>query len=404
VPADRASCPRAPNWRELPDMLSGYRVVELAIWVAGPASGGILADWGAEVIKVEAPSGDPMRRMFGAIGVEQDRVPPYELDNRGKRCVALDLTTDGGKADMDALLATADVFITNMRPDALERLGFDHESVRARFPRLVYASVTGYGLGGADRDRPGYDIGAFWARSSLAHSMVPTGEYPIPLKSGMGDHITAITITTGILAALLNRERTGEGRLVETSLLRAGTYVNGWDIGIRSYFGRIASARTHAQSQVPLLNCYRAADGKSFWLIGLEGDRHWPGLVAALGRPELREDERFRSGTARKKNSEALIAVLDDLFASATRDEWTARFDAHDVWWSPVNSIADVLEDPQAEAAGAWVEMPRDPAEPTAGTYRTAASPVSFSDYVQVPGPVHAVGEDTDDVLQALGR
>ena len=202
-------------------MLSGYRVVELAIWVAGPASGGILADWGADVIKVEAPSGDPMRKMFGAIGVEQDRVPPYELDNRGKRCVVLDLTTDAGKTEMDALLATADVFITNMRPDALERLGFDHESVRARFPRLVYASVTGYGLGGADRDRPGYDIGAFWARSSLAHSMVPTGEYPIPLKSGMGDHITAITITTGILAALLNRERTGEGRLVETSLLRA---------------------------------------------------------------------------------------------------------------------------------------------------------------------------------------
>ena len=385
-------------------MLSGYRVVELAIWVAGPASGGLLADWGADVIKVESPAGDPMRAMFGAIGVEQDRVPPYELDNRGKRCVVLDLTTDAGKESMDALLATADVFLTNMRPDALERLGFDHESVRARFPRIIYASVTGYGLKGADRDRPGYDIGAFWARSSLAHSMVPTGEYPIPLKSGMGDHITAVTITTGILAALLNREKTGEGRLVETSLLRTGTYVNGWDIGIRSYFGRIASARTHAQSQVPLLNCYRAADGKGFWLIGLEGDRHWPGVVAALGRPDLREDERFRTSPARKKNSEALVAIFDELFASASRDEWTARFDEHDVWWSPVNSIADVLEDPQAEAAGAWVEMPRDPADPGAGTYRIAASPVTFSGYVQIPGEVHGVGQDTDEVLGALGR
>ena len=383
-------------------MLSGYRVVELAIWVAGPASGGILSDWGAEVIKVEAPAGDPMRKMFGAVGVEQDRVPPYELDNRGKRCVVLDLQTEAGRADMDALLATADVFLTNIRPDALARLGLDHAALRARFPKIVYASVTGYGLEGEDRDRPGYDVGAFWARSSLAHSMVPTGEHPIGLKSGMGDHITGLTITTGILAALLNRERTGEGRLVETSLLRAGIYVNGWDIGVRSYFGRIASTKPREQNPSPLVNCYRAADGLSFWLIGLEGDRHWPGLVAAIDRPDLLTEPRFAGAVLRKKNCGPLIALLDEVFAAAPRAEWTARFDAHDVWWSPVNSIADVLDDPQAEAAGAWVDMPRDPADPATGTYRMAAAPVSFSNYVQIPGPVHSVGEDTDEVMRSL--
>jgi crotonobetainyl-CoA:carnitine CoA-transferase CaiB-like acyl-CoA transferase len=186
--------------------LAGVRVVELGVWVAGPAAAGLMADWGADVVKVEPPAGDPQRRVFGALGVaDQQGVPPFEIDNRGKRSVVLDLQTDDGRVQMERLLATADVFVTNVRPEALARLGLAHDEVLARHPRLVYASLTGYGLEGPERDRAGYDIGAFWARSGLAHTMVPPDELPPGLRSGMGDHVTGMSLLGGVLAKLLER-------------------------------------------------------------------------------------------------------------------------------------------------------------------------------------------------------
>jgi crotonobetainyl-CoA:carnitine CoA-transferase CaiB-like acyl-CoA transferase len=381
-------------------MLEGIRVVELAAWVAGPAAGGVLAEWGADVVKVEPPGGDPQRRVFQAIGVEVGAAPPFELDNRGKRSVTLDLQTDDGRRVMEGLLATADVFLTNLRRDALERLGLDHARLRARYPRLVYAQVSGYGLDGPDRDRPGYDIGAFWARSSMAAAHVPPGTPPPALRSAIGDHTTAITTVAGIMGALFERERTGEGRLVSTSLLRTGLYCMGWDIGIFLRFGRIQSARPRERHPAPLLNCYQAADGKAFWLIGLEQDRHWPGLIAAIGRPDLAEDPRFTNARTRAKESEALIAVLDEMFSTRTREEWAVAFDAHDVWWAPVNTIADVVVDPQAVAAGGFVDMPVDDGEEP---YRAVASPVDFDGQGHRPGRVPTPGEHTDEVLAELG-
>ena len=387
-------------------MLNGVRVVELAIWVAGPGAGGILADWGAEVIKVEGPAGDPMRNLFGNLGIEQSRVPPYELDNRGKRCVLLDLRTDEAKADLDALLVDADVFLTNLRPDALERLGLSHEAVRARFPHLIYASVTGYGLEGQDRDRAGYDIGAFWARSSIAHSIVPPGELPPASRSGMGDHTTAIAIVSGICAALFDRSRTGEGRLVHTSLLRTGVYVNGWDLGIREYFGKISATRPRTAMAAPLINSYLASDGRGFWLLGLEQDRHWPGVIRALDCLTWADDDRFRTAVVRAANARALIALMDAEFARHTYDHWTARFDEFDVWFAPINSLADALEDPQIAASGAWVSMAVSNEAAILGEkpYRLAASPVGFSGWVETPGPVESLGESTDFVLRRAGR
>ncbi len=382
-------------------MLTGVRVVELAIWVAGPGAGGILSDWGAEVIKVEGPTGDPMRNLFGNLGIDQARVPPYELDNRGKRCIVLDLRTQEAVAQLHGLLDDADIFLTNLRPDALERLGLDHESVRARHPSLIYASVTGYGLAGPDRDRAGYDIGAFWARSSIAHSMVPPGELPPASRSGMGDHTTAISMVSGICAALFDRTRTGEGRLVHTSLLRTGVYVNGWDLGIREYFGRIQSTKHRTEMGAPIINSYMTADGRGFWLLGLEQDRHWPTLLQALRRTEWADDERFTSAGRRAANARALIAMLDIEFATLPYDIWVERFDECDVWFAPINSLADALDDDQIAAAGAWVQMPVDEA---AGerAYRLAASPVGFSDWEEHPGPVEALGASTDEILARL--
>jgi crotonobetainyl-CoA:carnitine CoA-transferase CaiB-like acyl-CoA transferase len=381
-------------------MLEGVRVVELGVWVAGPAVGGLLADWGADVIKVEPPTGDPMRAVFGALGIDVGQNPPFELDNRGKRSVVIDLSTDEGRAMMERLLETADVFATNLRPDALERLGLDHVSVRARHRRLIYCSLTGYGLDGPDRDRAGYDVGAFWARSSAAAKLVPPGTDPPGIRSGFGDHTTALAALSGVLAALLDRQRTGEGRLVATSLLRAGTYVMGWDIGVYLRFGRIQGTRPRTEMAAPLINCYRAADGAWFWLLGLEQHRHWPGVVAALERPELATDPRFATTKARAEHAGELIAELDEAFATRPRSEWEARFDQHDVWWAPVQTIPEVTVDPQAHAAGSFVTMtPRSGEDP----YSAVASPVSFSGYDQRPGPVPALGEHTEELRRELG-
>ena len=381
-------------------MLEGIRVVELAMWVAGPSAGGIMADWGADVVKVEAPGGDPQRRVFKALGLAVETAPPFELDNRGKRSVVLDLQTDAGRDAMARLVATADVFLTNLRVEALERLGLDHATLRARHPRLVYASVTGYGLDGPDRNRPGYDIGAFWARSSMAAALVPKDEMPPHARSAMGDHVTGITTVAGIMAALFERERTGEGRLVATSLLRTGIYTMGWDIGIFLRFNRIQSARPRHRFTAPLLNSYRTADGKGFYLIGLEQDRHWPGVIAAIERPDLAADPRFDTAAGRVKECEALIAELDEIFASRTRDEWAAAFDANDVWWAPINTIADVVEDPQAIAAGAFVDMPVAAGETP---YRAVSSPVDFDGIHPTGRAVPAVGQHTDEILRELG-
>ena len=382
-------------------LLDGYRVVELGAWVAGPGAGGVLADWGADVIKVETPAGDPMRQLFKVLsGHLQPESPPFDLDNRGKRSLVLDLRDDDGRAALDALLGTADVFLTNLRPDALERMRLAPEPTLAAHPRLVYASVSGYGLEGPDRDRPGYDLGAFGARTGIAHLHGAAFDEPVAIRSGMGDHVTALTAVTGILAALLERERSGKGQLVATSLLRAGIYCIGWDLGIQLRFGKMAPVTGRSANANPLVNSYRAGDGLWFWLLGLETDRHWPRLVAALDRPDLAGDERFDSARGRRKNAAALVAELDAEFARRPRQDWFDRFDDEDVWWAPVQTPDEVVSDPQALAAGAFVDVPEGAGAPA---HRAVATPVTFGRGAVQPRPVPALGEHTDEILKELG-
>ena len=376
--------------------LKGVRVVELGVWVAGPACAGVLADWGAEVIKVEPPEGDPQRNIFGALGQsDQPAVPPFEIDNRGKKSVVIDLRDPTGLEKMYELLATADAFVTNVRLAALARLGLDPETVRAKFPKLVFGIVTGYGLTGPDAHRPGYDLGGYWARSGLAHTLVPPGANPPPNRSGQGDHVTAMSLVAGVSAALFDAQRTGKGRLVSTSLLRNGMYNIGWDIGIQLRFGKRESTKARENGRAPLMLNYFAGDGRAFWLLALEGDRHWPALVAAIDSDALRVPQ-FESAKTRLANNTELIATLDELFAQRSFAEWTRRFDQHDVWWAPVNSIVDVIEDPQARAAGGFVPMtPRDGEAP----YEAVNNPVDFDGYELKPGTVPRLGEHTKQIL-----
>jgi len=380
--------------------LEGIRVVELGLWVAGPAAGGLLADLGADVVKIEPPAGDPMRRFFSlATGSKVERNPPFELDNRGKRSVVIDLTDSRGRDATERIITGADVFLTNMRPRALEKLGLDHESLLARHPELIYTSITGYGLRGEERDRPGYDVGAFWARTGVADTLRAGDGAPPAIRGGFGDHITAITTIAAILAAIVERTHTGKGRLVETSLQRTGMYCIGWDLGIQLEFDKVKRPVERAENEQPILNCYRAADDRWFWLIGLEADRHFPGVLQAIERPELAADERFATVRDQRRNRAALIAILDAAFASRPLEHWAERFDAEGVWWAPVQTPAESVADRQALANDAVVSVPGM----EGGTTRQIAPPFGLGDACTPRGAAPKLGQHTREVLLESG-
>jgi crotonobetainyl-CoA:carnitine CoA-transferase CaiB-like acyl-CoA transferase len=380
--------------------LDGVRVVELGVWVAGPAAGGVLADWGADVVKIEPPAGDPARGFAKMIGGDLPFNPPFEMDNRSKRSIVIDLGHRDGVLLADELLAGADAFVTNIRLDALERLGLDPDALRARHPALVYGIITGFGLEGDERDRAAYDIGAFWARSGIAGLLTSPGGQPPFQRGGMGDHGAGMTLAAGICAALVARGRTGAGQLVHTSLLRHGMYTISFDLNTALRFGvPLAVAKREGMTN-PAINCYRDAEGRWFWLIGLEGDRHWPDLCRAVDRPDWIDDVRFVTADARREHIAELIGLLDDVFATRTREEWGAALDREDMWWAPVQTTDEVLADAQAAAGGGFVDVP-DPD----GSVTMVNTPVDFRG---TPGGPRSLppelGQHTDEILAELGR
>ena len=382
-------------------VLEGIRVVELGAWVAGPCAGMILADWGAEVTKIEPLSGDPYREIFkSSAGIEVDLNPPFEMDNRGKRSVAVDVGTAEGAAIVRKLTDEADVFLTNVRVQALARAGLGYDDLSADHARLVYARATGYGEDGPDRDRAAYDVGAFWARAGIAASLTREGTDPPFQRGGMGDHVTGLALASGIAGALYAREKTGRGQLVTTSLLRAGTYFLGFDLSIVMRLGFGFPPQTRRSLGNHMMSCFKTSDGRWLWLIGLEADRHWPKLVEALERPQWKDDPRMTDIATRAGNAEGIYDELDAVFATRTLEQWAERLDAHDVWWAPVQNAEEVAADPQAHAAGAFTDVPLHD-----GTSAlTVASPV---DYSQAPAkaraPAPEIGEHTDRVLLDAG-
>lgn len=381
--------------------LEGIRVVELGVWVAGPAAGGILADWGAEVVKVEPIGGDPGRMFQFMLGGDMPTNPVFDMDNRGKRSIALDLTADAGRAVMEELLAQADVFVTNVRLGGLDRLGLDHSSVTARHRGLVYAAVTGYGIEGAEADSGAFDVAGFWARSGIAHLLTPEGGDPPFQRGGMGDHSTALATAAGVCAALVARQRTGEGQVVSTSLLRQGAYTISFDLSIALGWGLTLNIGRRDNMGNPAMNNYTAGDGRRFWLVGLEPDRHWAPLVRTVGRPEWLDDEHYSTPRARRHNAAELVAELDEIFATRTLDEWAEIFATEpELFWAPIQSPDDLLADPQFTAAGGLVEVPDG-----ATTSTMVATPVDFSGTVWAPTAMAPrLGQHSDEILRSLGR
>ena len=379
--------------------MEGVKVVELGVWVAGPAAGGILADWGADVIKLEPPAGDPARMFGRMLGLDAELSPPFEMDNRGKRSVVLDLGTPGGTAAAFELLATADVFITNVRPGALRRTGLDFEAVAARNPRLVYGLITGYGMTGPDADRAAYDVAAFWARSGLAHLLTRPGDSPPFQRGGMGDHTAGMTLAAAVCAALVARARTGTGQLVSTSLYRQGAYTVSFDLNTFLLTGHPIAIGQRETMGNPCMNNYTAGDGRRFWIVGLESGRHWPALCRAVGRSEWLTDPRYADARTRAANAAELIAELDVIFATKPLDEWAKAFAGEpDFFWSPINSIEDVLADEQFHATGGIVYVPDEDS-----TVPMVATPADFHGTPSAPRSVAPkLGEHTDEVLAEL--
>jgi crotonobetainyl-CoA:carnitine CoA-transferase CaiB-like acyl-CoA transferase len=339
--------------------MEGVRVIELGVWVAGPSASGILADWGAEVIKIEPPEGDPFRGLFAGLSTITAN-PPFELDNRGKRSIVLDLANPDGLAIARQLLDGADVFLSNMRPRVLEKYGLDYDSVAARNPRLVYCQVNGYGPEGEEANRASYDVGAFWSRAGVAASLMsdPNGEPPMQ-RGGMGDHMTGSNAAGAIAAALYNRERTGKGQRVAVSLMRIGAYMMGWDLNTVLRLGRVAPPYDRYHSPNPIINSFRDRDGRWFWLLLLQADRHWPDLLRALDAPHLAEDPRFKTIGDRMQNTAECVHEIDRILATKPLSEWAPIFDANHVWFAPVQTLQELADDPVAAAAGWSMSMRR---------------------------------------------
>ncbi|MGH3584512.1 MAG: CaiB/BaiF CoA transferase family protein, partial [Mycobacterium sp.] len=328
--------------------MDGFTVVELGVWVAAPATGAILADWGADVIKIEPPAGDPART-FGAmmgLGAETGTAanPPFQMDNRSKRSIVLDLGTAQGRDTAVELLSTADVFVTNLRPGALHRLGLGPEAVAQINPRLVYGLITGYGIDGPDADRAAYDVAAFWARAGLADLLTRPGETPPFQRGGMGDHSVGMTLAAAVCAALLARTRTGAGQLVSTSLYRQGAYTVSFDLNTVLLTGQQVAIGQRESMGNPCMNNYAAGDGRRFWIVGLQGERHWPALCRAVDRGDWLTDPRFARPRDRYVNARELIAALDAIFATKPLTDWAEVFAGEpDFFWSPINSLDDVI-------------------------------------------------------------
>jgi crotonobetainyl-CoA:carnitine CoA-transferase CaiB-like acyl-CoA transferase len=382
--------------------LDGIRVIELGIWVAVPSAAAVLADWGAQVVKIEPPDGDPLRGLAatGLVPYQPDVNPAFQLDNRGKRSIVLDLRQAAGRNAAYALLADADVFLSNLRPRKLAALGMESKALAAVNPRLVHATLTGYGPTGADRDRAAFDYAAFWARAGIMASLGEPEGPPPTQRPGMGDHMTGLGMAGAIAAALYARERTGRGQAIEMSLFQSGMWMLSSDIQAALTTGYCHTPGGRRAAPNPLFNFYRTRDDRWLHLIMLQPDRHWAAFCAAIERPDLIGDERFANAIVRFQNCRELIAVLDPLFAARSLDEWAAILDRAECFWGRVQSVAEVAEDPQAEAIDAFATVELPDGRPL----RVVRSPVRFdATPAAVRGAAPELGQHTEEVLLEAG-
>ena len=386
-------------------VLEGIRVLEVAQWWFVPSCGGVLADWGADVIKVEHPvTGDPQRGLItsGLLPVGKGGFNfMWEQPNRGKRSVGIDLSSEAGRDLLYRLAESSDVFLTSFLPDARRRLEIDVEHIRARNPNIIYARGSGQGTRGPDAEKGGYDGAAFWARGGLAEAFtgsVPHAEAPVGQRPAFGDGIGGMTIAGGIAAALFKRERTGKPSIVDISLLGTACWVLSPDITSSPFIPKFPSFNRKLAPN-PVVNQYKTKDDRWLILIMLQADRYWADFCQHIDRPDLIEDERFAEGAKRFENREACVDILDQVFASRTLDEWRQKLDTLQGVWAPLQTPREIHDDRQVEANGYLPEVQGA----DGSTFKLASSPVQFDESPPDLASAPEHGQHTEEVLLELG-
>ncbi|HME69691.1 MAG TPA: CoA transferase [Myxococcota bacterium] len=354
--------------------LDGVRVVEVASYVAVPAAGALLADLGAEVVKVEVPRGELYRRTrpkYAGYATDFPENPPFHMDNRGKRSLAVDLTRPEARDAVVRLIDRAEIFITNLLPSRRRKFGLDHETLLARHPRLVMGAVNGYGIAGEEADRPAFDYAAYWARTGLMDMMRDEGLPPSLQRPAVGDHAAAVNLVCGIFAALRLRDATGSGQYVDVSLLQTGFNILGSDIANALVTKEPARRHDRRAPMNPLWNSYPVAGERWLLLVMIDPEPYWPKVCAALARQDLVADPRFADGWKRAANATALAQELERTFLTKTLEEWRPVLDAAGLIWAPVLRVEEAVQDPQARSMGYFYELEH----PTAGRFETVGPP-----------------------------
>jgi crotonobetainyl-CoA:carnitine CoA-transferase CaiB-like acyl-CoA transferase len=390
----------------MPKVMEGIKVVEVALYGFVPSAGAVLSDWGAEVVKIEHPeTGDPMRGL-AAWGIEPGTGGVshlWEIFNRGKKSVGIDLHDGDGRSLVHSLVQEADVFLTNFRGPARKKLQIDVEDIRRHNPQIIYARGTGYGPAGPDADKGGFDGISYWARSGASTAAMPPGAHrPIMMPGpAFGDIQAGMHLAGGIAAALFHRERTGEGSVVDVSLLGSGMWamqaaIAGAYVTDKDELPRIDRLTVSN----PLANVnYRTSDDRFIALSMLESDRYWPEFCRVLGQGSLADDPRFSTAASRCENAAACVELLDRLFAEHPLDFWEAVLSEQDGQWAVMRLTREALVDVQGKANGYVQEV--DYGEGIC--LPMIAPPVQFDETTTKPAPAPRFGADTDDVLLASG-
>lgn len=387
-------------------IMDGVRVVELASWTFVPAAGAVLSDWGADVIKVEDVSGgDPGRQLvIGGLRRGQGKADldyMMEIGNRGKRSIGLDLKTEGGRAAFAKLIATADVFLTNWLPGPRKRAGVDVEDIRAMNPNIIIARGSGQGPRGPHADKGGFDAAAFTARGGVAYALTPPGaEYPFSQGPAFGDLPGGMTLAGGVAGALFHRERTGEAKIVDVSLLSQAMWTIAPDITAAEFFDvdRIPMPPPGSAFN-PVVSRYKTRDGRWIQLVFLQPDKFWAGFTQRIGRPDLSEDPRFVPAGNLVQNAAEAIAILTELFASEDLSHWTKVLDDEKGVWSVLATPKEVLEDVQV-AGNDYLITNQDDA---GNSYRYIGAPVQYDETPPAPARSPEYGEHTELLLLELG-
>lgn len=380
-------------------ILSGIRVLDLATYIAAPAAATIMGDFGADVIKVERPPyGDPYRYLSLVPGMPvSSEHYCWLLDSRNKRSLALDLCSPNSREVVERLVKWADVVIINFQPQQLRRFRLTYEELALLNPRLIYAHVTGYGETGDEAEKPGFDATAYWARSGLMATMHNAGADPVQSPAGFGDHPTASALFGAIMLGLYQRERTGSGTKVSTSLMANGAWSNSCQIQAAFVGAEWPVRRTRTHPSNPLINHYLTRDGKRFMFCLLDAQRDWVRICRVFGWDGLSNDERFATAESRRQNAAELVGMIDAAIQHRDMSEWAELFRLHDVVWGPVPMTETVCADQQMEANGVFAEIE--------GTeWRTVMSPIVVEgEEKQRPRLAPDVGQHSVEVLQLLG-